>query len=121
LYAPVAKAFESARTGDPSSIETLVRFLEADPYCFRSGYMKADIIHRLTRIDLDESTRRRLRDVLFAAIENPTRREFRRHIRLARYLEDKEMRSRLDALANSGREPAARHAGWIKTELDRKS
>lgn len=49
LYGPIAHALERLRHDDPSGIETLVRFLESDVYCFRSGYMKAEVIRFLTR------------------------------------------------------------------------
>jgi hypothetical protein len=119
LYAPVDDALERLRQGDRSAMETLLNFLEADPFCHRSGYAKAKIINSLTTRDLDSPARQRLRTVLFAVIEQPTRREFRRYIRLARYLDDRQLRSDLAAVAASGRAPAARHATWIQQELER--
>lgn len=120
LYAPTYRALHRVRRGDVSSIETLTSFLEADPVCHRSGYAKEEIIRWLTRLDLDASTRARLRAVLFAVIGKPTRREFRHYIRLARYLDEGQLRSDLASIAASGKRPDARHATWISVELERR-
>jgi hypothetical protein len=44
LYGPIEAALKPAEQGDARAVETLVRFLEADVYCHRSGYQKADPI-----------------------------------------------------------------------------
>ena len=113
LYAPVDFAWRRVRGGDPAGRETLLRFLEADPDCHRSGYWKADIIDALTRLDLSDDDQRRLSQVLLAVVRKPPRREFRRYIRLARYLDNSEIRDALAGLAATGQEPAARNATWV--------
>ena len=113
FYGPIRNALVKARTGDNSSVETLVRFLEADPYCFRSGYSKADAINALTRLDLGEAERLRLRKVLLSAVDKPARREFRRYIRLARFLDDPALRAALTSRTQSKSEPGARNASWV--------
>ncbi|MEP7379100.1 MAG: hypothetical protein ABI725_05995 [Chloroflexota bacterium] len=119
LYGPVEVSLERVRNGDMAGLETLIRFLEADPYCHRSGYWKAEIINTITRWDVGETTRNRLTEVMFAVIAKPTRREFRRYIRLARYLDDERLRQRLIELANARIKPASRHASWILAGLER--
>jgi hypothetical protein len=113
LYGPVGTALRDLRRGDTSRIEVLIRFLEADPFCHRSGYVKADVINSLTRLELDRSQRDRLRAVLFEAVKKPALREFRKYIRLARYLDDTALRSDLATLAQSSSEPGARNASWV--------
>jgi hypothetical protein len=113
LYVPIWRAYDEVRTGDRKHLETLLRFLECDPYCFRSGYAKGKIIHRLTQRDLDSVTRDRLRAVLFNDLERPGRSEFRKFIRLARYLDSPELRSELETRAARDGEPGRRQARWI--------
>ncbi len=47
--------------GDPEGLETAIRFLEADPYFDRSGYVTADLIRLVTRLPLDADESMRLR------------------------------------------------------------
>src|SRR6476659_1806432 len=60
LYDPLRAARESAIRGDASGRDVLITFLEADVYCHRSGYVKADAISALTRQPLTADERRRL-------------------------------------------------------------
>jgi hypothetical protein len=97
-----------------------VRFLEADIYCFRSGYMKAEAIHVLKRADLDEKTAGRLRAVVLGVVSGYDRREFRAYIRLARRVESDALREDLRALAVSPARRTARHARWVLAGLGEK-
>jgi hypothetical protein len=119
LYSPVAVALSEVRHGETARLETLLRFLEADPYCHRSGYMKADIINALTRVPVTDRDRIRLRSVLIDVLGKPTKREFRRYVRLARYLDSEDLRATLTDLASGHGSDAARHATWILSELPR--
>lgn len=47
FFAPYERAVEDLKAQDLSAIPTALAFLEADPECFRSGYMKADLMHAL--------------------------------------------------------------------------
>lgn len=118
LYGRLWRAFEQLRAGKIEGLEPLLRFLEADPYCFRSGYAKAEIIHLLTQLDLDDTAQRRLEGVLFSVLEKPTRREFRKYVRLARYLDSVELRQQLTLLSASRAQPTRRHARWLLEGLD---
>jgi hypothetical protein len=117
LYAPVEIALSDLRRGDTSRLETLIRFLEADPYCHRSGDMKADIINAITRVTIGDRDRNRLRNVLLDLLHKPAKREFRQYVRLAKYLDDPELRAALTERVQSADQPAARQAGWILTAL----
>jgi hypothetical protein len=99
--------------GDAAAVETLVRFLEADVYCHRSGYQKADAIRFLTRARLSVESERRLRDVVLAVVDDFDRREFRSYIRLARRVDDESLRAALRRRAFSDHRRTSRHARWV--------
>jgi hypothetical protein len=69
--------------GHARFLETAIAFLEADPWFFRSGYEKQNIIRHLKRAQLDETQRMRLARVVLAAIDGRDRVEFRHFGRLA--------------------------------------
>jgi hypothetical protein len=113
LYVPLNAARESALRGDWSARQALVTFLEADVYCHRSGYFKADAISALTRQTLTAAERTRLIEVVLAAVKGADRREFRSYVRLARAVDDPDLRSRLETLCSSADRRTARHARWV--------
>ena len=69
--------------GHQRFIDTAIAFLEADPWFFRSGYEKQNIIRHLKRAALDEAQRLRLAHVVLRAIDGRDRVEFRHYGRLA--------------------------------------
>ena len=64
-------------------VDTAIAFLEADPWFFRSGYEKQNIIRHLKRTPLTEPQRVHLARVVLAAIDGRDRIEFRHFARLA--------------------------------------
>jgi hypothetical protein len=64
-------------------VEAAIAFLEADPWFFRSGYEKQNLIRHLKRSRLTEVQRERLARVVLAAIDGRDRMEFRHYCRLA--------------------------------------
>lgn len=117
LYDPVYRSREAMRGGDTASAETLVRFLEADVYCFRSGYVTADVLDTMKRPVLDEGVNDRLRAVVLAAIDGNDRREFRAFIRLARSVDSEPLRSAIEARLESPMPRVQRHARWMLAGL----
>jgi hypothetical protein len=113
LFEPIYDAQSRLRGEDESGVETLIRFLEADVYCHRSGYVKADVIRFLTRIELDDPAIKRVRSVVLAAVDGVDRREFRSYVRLARKVDSPDLRAALRSRMSSGRRFAARHAQWV--------
>jgi hypothetical protein len=69
---------------DPAAIEGAIRYLEADPWEFRSGYLKGRLLRHLANRQLDEHQRRRLRPVLLRYCDVGARFEFAEACRLAR-------------------------------------
>jgi hypothetical protein len=61
-------ACDEDRYTDRELLEFAIRFLELDPWFFRSGYLKQILITRLKRSDLDVSAKERLRRVLIDAV-----------------------------------------------------
>jgi SAM-dependent methyltransferase len=113
LYRPIEDALRRTRSNETGAIEPLIRFLEADPYCFGSGYMKAQIIKVLTRVELGELARERLRAVVFDVVNSWHRREFRSYVRLARAVGDDAMRQTLADIATNAHTDAAIRASWM--------
>jgi hypothetical protein len=90
-------AAAALKAGDSNSLEYGVRFLEADPWCHRSGYWKARLIPKITRLDLDEAVRERLARVVLAVVDDPRRRrEIAEYGKLARAVETAELRGQLE-------------------------
>ena len=90
-------AAAALKAGDSNGLEYGVRFLEADPWCHRSGYWKARLIPKITQLDLDESVRQRLARVVLAVIDDPRRRrEIAEYGKLARAVETAELRGLLE-------------------------
>ena len=98
---------------DPIAVESAVRFLEADPWFFRSGYIKADLIRHLKRCSLEESQLERLRSVVLARIAGPGRREFRAYAQLARRMATREFERAVGEAEVSGDPGTAQRARWV--------
>jgi hypothetical protein len=118
LYDPVWKEIYKLREGDASGLETLVRFLAADVRCFRSGYVKAEIIRLVTRLAMDDATSDRLRAIVILVVEGEHRREFRDYIRLARHVDSPTLRESLTSLKDAPSKRTARHARWMLDGLE---
>jgi len=113
----LAKAMSLLAANDPNTIETAVRFLEADPWFFRSGYIKADILRQLRRAPLNNDQRDRLRQAILTRIRGEDRREFRWWCRLAPYVTDPEFERSITDLTLSSVELVSRHARWALEHL----
>ncbi len=72
------------RNGDLNTVDPALAFLERDPWCFRSGYVKADLMRYIARIELTAQQRERVELVLLHAVDAGDRREFGRACQLAR-------------------------------------
>jgi hypothetical protein len=110
-------AYMQLTAGDARGADLAIEFLEADPICFRSGYLKADFVRFLARIELTKDQLRRLRNVVLAVAETRDGREFRRYCALARKLDAPEFRERLERLARADSADIQRRAGWVLAAL----
>jgi hypothetical protein len=87
-----------------------VRFLEADPYFFRSGYHKEHFIKHLCRKPLSEDQQKRLQQVILARIRGRDTREFRAYCRLARVVTDPAFQKQVAEMAGPSNGTVPRHA-----------
>jgi hypothetical protein len=71
-----AAMLERVRGGELVALEAAVQFLLADPYHFRSGYLKERLWRWLARQPLSASQRMRLERAALAYLERRIRREF---------------------------------------------
>jgi hypothetical protein len=114
------RAYDHLKQGDAEVTEPVIAFLEADPYFFRSGYVKADLLRALPKFPLDQRQRARLRQVILARVKGPARREFRRYCNLAPHVTTPGFEEELATLAaGSQQQLTARHAGWVLAALRR--
>jgi len=114
----LGNAMSLLQKNDPSTVEMVIRFLEADPRYFRSGYHKEYMIKELHKASLTEDQRKRLQQVILARIEDrKTPREFRRYCRLARFVADADFERVVASLAESSGSARSRHAQWVLAHI----
>lgn len=76
--------YERLKNGDARGVEMAIEFLEADPWFFRSGYIKANLARFLKHVPLSKQQVRRLEKVLLKIVDERNTQEFRNYCRLAR-------------------------------------
>ena len=101
-----------------SACETMIEFLEEDPYRFRSGYAKEHIWRVLKRARLSESQKRRLRQVAFAYLNKPMSREFWYMCRFIRTIADESFQRDVEQLARSRAAGVRERAGHLLAYLE---
>lgn len=68
--------FERVRQNDPDALEAALRFLVADPYHYRSGYMKEYLWKWLAHRNLSKSAVKRLEQAALGYLDRRISREF---------------------------------------------
>lgn len=111
-----AETLAGIRAGDRTAIEGALSFLEADPFFFRSGYLKEKVLHALKRAPLTGRDQARLQMVVLRAVEGRFKREFRFYVRLIPRLRTAQFEAELRATAK--RAPFANHARLVLNALD---
>lgn len=71
-----SEIFNRVRQNDPAALEAAVRFLVADPYHFRSGYLKEYLWRWLPRCILSVSAKNRLEKAALLYLDRRISREF---------------------------------------------
>ena len=90
-------------SGDADAKESAIRFLEFDPYYYRSGYIKSKLLVRLKNIKLSASEVKRLQKVICnAIISQQPKCEFKYYARLLKNVGTPEFRQKLQALPVPG-------------------
>jgi hypothetical protein len=109
----LSREFELLKTGDVTAIEMAIRFLEADPWYFRSGYHKADILKMLRKHPLSEDQCSRMRKVILERVRGRPVREVRSFARFAPKVSTPQFEAQVRDIAENANRQAARHAQWI--------
>ena len=84
-----------------ASPEAAIVFLEVDPWCTTSGYMKQKLMRYVSRYDLSVADRRRLQLVVIDVLCKGPRREFPVTALLAKRIWDTKFEEELTDLASS--------------------
>ena len=100
-----------------SGIESAIVFLEEDPIFFRSGYLKANLLKILSRVELKNSQMARLRKVALAIVDKKDCREFRWYCRLACKVQSPELKNELQQRMNSEDNNIKRRARWMLARI----
>ena len=92
--------FSALASGDADAKESAIRFLEFDPYYYRSGYIKSKLLVRLKNIKLSASEVKRLQKVVCNAILSPLpKSEFKYYAGLLKNIGTPEFRAKLQNLS----------------------
>jgi hypothetical protein len=108
---------ELLKRGDVRGLESVIRFLEADPWFFRSGYTKEELIRYIKRVPLSPSDKARLQQVVLAVIQGGDRQEFRRYCSLAKEIDTPDFRERVTSLLDSEDAGVRRRAQCVLAAL----
>ena len=86
--------------GDADAKESAIKFLEFDPYYYRSGYIKSKLLVRLKQLKLNASEIKRLQKVVCNAILSPLpKSEFKYYAGLLKNIGTPEFRAKLQNLS----------------------
>ena len=107
------------RQGDGTAIDSALAFLEADPWCFRSGYVKETLLRLLTRHSLSDDHAMRVARILLNGVDVGDRREFWFQCRLARHVASPALRRALFERLHGSDRGVARRALWMLTTIRR--
>ena len=89
---------------EPPAVEEAIEFLEAEPWFYRSGYIKEEIVRRLKKVAVTERQRNRLAAVVLRSTNVGTRRLSLHLARLARIVDSPTFRQRVESLLRSSGE-----------------
>lgn len=108
---------ERLRAGDATAVEPALKFLEDDPWSFRSGYAKEHVARVLARHHFDDHQQARLATVAIHAVDVGDRWEFNWYCRLANRIDARLLRNDLAARLRSPDLGVARRALWMLARL----
>lgn len=117
------RAVTALAEGQTSGLATCLEFLEADPWCFRSGYVKQIIVRNVRHLRLGGPALTRLQSALLIPVHAGPRIEFREYIKTARAFSTPEFRVVLGQLAGTRSLPPAngteQRARWMMEAIER--
>jgi hypothetical protein len=101
---------EKVRSGAEVWRSDAILFLEADPWFFRSGYLKQKVLRALKGAALEPEEAARLKGVFLLVVDSRERREFREYCRLAAKVPIAGLRDELTKRLESSDEGVRRRA-----------
>jgi hypothetical protein len=109
----------TVRGGDPAGVEAAVTFIEADPWFFRSGYIKGRLMESLSRAGgvILAPYRERLASALLALPSRRGRPEFVTARKLAPFADNAHFRDGLRSLIRHGRYAEQSRSLYLYTQL----
>lgn len=115
--------YELLKNGDARGVEMAIEFLEADPWFFRSGYIKANLARFLKHVPLSNQQVRRLEKVLLKIVDERNTQEFRNFCRLARIVATHALKEALKERLTDEKNDRRLRATWMlfAIEQDRMS
>lgn len=112
-YKEAQLAIERLKVGDVRGVEPAIRFLKADIYEFRSGYLKEYLWRYLNRVPLSDRQRQRLLEVARKYLARQMTREFRSMCRLVHGIADEEFKIDVGSLAESASDERLRRRAQL--------
>ncbi|MGA9980546.1 MAG: hypothetical protein WBQ08_18140 [Candidatus Sulfotelmatobacter sp.] len=109
----LSREFELLRAGDATAIEMAIRFLDANPRFFRSGYYKVDILKLLRKHPLSDEQCDRMRKVILERVRDRPVREMRAYARFAPKVSTPQFEAEMANISENANCHAARHAQWV--------
>jgi hypothetical protein len=98
---------------EPEAVENAIQFLEEDPWFYRSGYVKEEMVRRLKHAALTKSQQSRLRSVIMRSIRQGTRRIAHALARLAPVVDSTALVRSVESYAQSDETEISRRAQQI--------
>lgn len=120
FYAPFSGLGRAIRAGDGDAVDSAIQFLEADPWCIRSGYVKAELMSALANAPLGDDEKRRLQGVVLNRVKRRQPRLLRPTGRLAANVWDVDLAREIDRLVVDGTEAERADADAVKHAVDHK-
>jgi tetratricopeptide (TPR) repeat protein len=109
--------FQRWRWGETETVDIAISFLESDPWFFRTGYIKADLIQYVRRMKLSPQQMERLRGVVLNAIDSRDRREFRSYCKLAKRMYSNSLQKEVEKRVSSDDAGVRRRARWVLSAI----
>jgi hypothetical protein len=114
--------FRHLLSGSKEGLEGAIAFLEFDPWFFRTGYLKAELIRLVCKLPLSDDESQRLEMVVINAIDLRDRREFRWYCKLAKKINSSTLRKKVEERLLSSDKSVCRRSRWVLSAIsDRQS
>lgn len=105
--------WQSFLSRSPEGVEAAISYLEADPYCFRSGYFKQVIWHKLKRCLLSSNQLERIEVVALSYLSKPLLKEFWQMVRYVRFRGSQAFWQEVASQAESAMGPRQARSVWL--------